>query len=220
MMPELGLVKTTQLAILDLDGTLVDSAPDIRLALNQALISTGKQVSLAQVQTWIGRGSWQLISQVGQALELQASTWEGLHQRYLAFYTASPCQESQLYDGVLAFLTQAKARQWHLACLTNKNYEIAVGVLTHLNIKHYFAEVVGGDTLPQRKPDPAGLYFLMQKLNVNASHTMMIGDSRHDIEAARAAGVYSVAVTYGYNHGEAIAVSQPDLILDSLAEIF
>ena len=222
--PEWFDPQSIRLALIDLDGTLVDSVPDITYALNLALqqIVPAPAVPVLdeQVRQWVGRGAGQLVQCVVQALQLPAEQAGPLHTAFLTGYARFPCQHSRLYPGVLEFLEQSVQHGWQRVCITNKSAAIADSVLSQLRIRHYFTDLIGGDSLPQRKPDPAALLLSMQHAGCVPAQTVMIGDSRHDIEAAQRAGVRSIAVSYGYNHGEPVAASRPDWLLDSLEQIF
>lgn len=206
--------------LFDLDGTLVDSAADIHRSLNLALHDLGLPVVTGQqVRTWVGRGAGRLVHCVIEHLHLAAHWHEPLLKQFMQRYQAEVCVDSELYDGVLAFLDAAKAQGCQLACITNKPYQPARDLLAALDLLPYFSLLLGGDSLDHRKPHPAPILHALQYYRVDAPQALMIGDSRNDVEAAHAAGVACVALTYGYNHGEPITLCQPDLILDSLREL-
>lgn len=206
--------------LFDLDGTLVDSAADIHRSVNLALHDLGLPlVSEPQVRTWVGRGAGRLVHCVIAHLHLADHWHDPLLKQFMQRYQADVCVESEVYDGVLAFLDAAKAHGCQLACITNKPYQPARDLLAALNLLPYFSLLLGGDSLDHRKPHPAPLLHALQYYQVDAEQTLMIGDSRNDVEAAHAAGMACIALTYGYNHGEPIASCQPDLILDSLHEL-
>lgn len=206
--------------LFDLDGTLVDSAADIQRAMNLALHDLGLPlVTGQQVRTWVGRGAGRLVHCVIAHLHLSDDWHEPLLKQFMQRYQTEVCVDSEIYDGVLAFLDAAKTAGCQLACITNKPYQPARDLLAALNLLPYFSLLLGGDSLDHRKPHPAPIWHALQYYHVTAAQTLMIGDSRNDVEAAHAAGVACIALTYGYNHGEPIAACQPDLILDSLREL-
>jgi phosphoglycolate phosphatase len=133
-------------------------------------------------------------------------------------YQNSVCQSSQLYQGVAEFISACQQAQIPLACVTNKPYAPAKDLLAALNILQPFQLLIGGDTLPHKKPHPEPLLHCLRYFGVSAKDTLVLGDSSNDIEAALAAHIPCVAVSYGYNHGEPIEASKPEWIVDSLAE--
>lgn len=188
------------LIAIDLDGTLVDSAPDLTDAVNAALEALGLPVAdEAAVRGWIGDGVDVLLA---RALEVQGGDpSEQLKPALDAFaerYAAHLFDRSRLYDGVPETLQALKARGLRLACVTNKREAFALKVLELAGIRDAFALVVGGDTLPFRKPDPRMLAAAAERLGENRGEATMVGDSHHDIDAARAAGFRFVWASYGY----------------------
>ncbi|HJE71955.1 MAG TPA: HAD-IA family hydrolase, partial [Pseudomonas oryzihabitans] len=137
---------------------------------------------------------------------------------FMALYGGSHAL-TRVYPGVLDSLALLRTLGVRLAVITNKPERFVAPLLADMGLGD-FDWIVGGDTLPQQKPDPAGLLWVMQQAGVAAGQALFIGDSRNDIRAARAAGVRCVALSYGYNHGEPIASEQPDLVVDDLRELF
>ena len=206
----------------DLDGTLVDSAIDIYHAMNAALADIGRPlVTEAQVRTWVGRGAPQLVHCVlkHQQVDVDSSDQHQLERLFLKHYQKNVCIDSQLYDGVLPFIAACQAKKLSLACITNKPYQPAYGLLEALNILSPFQLLPGGDSLTHRKPHPESILHALSYFNLKPHQAVMIGDSRNDVEAAQAAGVQCIALRYGYNHGEPIEDCKPDLVLDSLAQL-
>lgn len=103
-----------------------------------------------------------------------------------------------------------------MALITNKPERFVAPLLDQMKIGRYFRWIIGGDTLPQKKPDPAALFFVMKMANIPASQSLFVGDSRSDVQAAKAAGVQCVALSYGYNHGRPIAEESPAMVIDDL----
>lgn len=210
------------LILLDLDGTLVDSAADIHLCLNQALADLAyPAASERQVREWVGRGAPRLCELALAQLMPQHSHADvsELLNRFMTRYTASVCQVSTVYDGVWPFLDAAQTVGIPLACVTNKPYAPARDLLAALDLLPRFQLLLGGDQLDHRKPHPEMLLHCLQHFSIPAEQALMVGDSRNDVDAARAAGVRSLAVSYGYNHGEDIRLCQPDWLVDSLATV-
>ena len=204
----------------DLDGTLVDSASDILRAVNFALYDIGVDpVTSLQVRLWVGRGASRLIQCVRECRGISSERHDELLTAFLKHYQDEVCVDSTVYPGVRDFLDWCHEQKLHVACITNKPYASTLKLLKALNLLGDFPLILAGDSLEHRKPHPAPLLHALAHFNVKANHAVMIGDSRNDIEAARAAGMPCIAVRYGYNHGEPISYSEPDLVLDSLVEL-
>ena len=204
--------------IFDLDGTLVDSVPELALALNDALLVLGMPVvEEAQVRTWVGNGSLKLIE---RALEfIQANTKQDLlrvHQQFLLSYDRVLGQKTQMYPGVKALLTQLHQQEKTLVLLTNKPIQFVPELLINMGIANLFALVLGGDSLEQKKPHPLPLLHTMETLNVNSAQCLMVGDSRSDIVCAQQAGIDSVALLQGYNQGIDLASLEPTYVFDTI----
>lgn len=213
--------------LLDLDGTLVDSAADIALSLNRALADLGMAaVSEAHVRDWVGRGAARLIEVAlqhvrphhGQDPQKHAVEAQ-LLAAFMARYQDAVCEASTVYPGVTEFLVATRAAGIRLACVTNKPYRPAVALLEALNLLDAFELLLGGDSLAHKKPHPEPLLHCLRHFQVDASQALMVGDSRNDVDAAKAAGIKSLALPYGYNHGEPIADCAPDRLVASLAEL-
>jgi phosphoglycolate phosphatase len=204
----------------DLDGTLVDSAADIHRALNMALTHLGlPRVDDQQVRRWVGRGASRLVHCALQHFSADDDLHAPLLQQFMHDYQHDICVDSTLYDGVIECVNACQAQGLYLACITNKPYAPARDLLAALNILQPFSLLLGGDSLDHRKPHPAPVLHALSHYNLSAQQALMVGDSSNDVEAAHAAGVACVGLTYGYNHGIDIRVSQPDLVLDSLRQL-
>lgn len=193
--------------LFDLDGTLLDTALDIALALRRAFADQGHEApGEAQVRTMIGRGAPMLVQRAlaWRALELQAAQQaallEGFFHHYGRLQELDECA-AQPYPGVREGLAQLAAKGLPMAVVTNKQERFARGLLQRLGLAPCFAHVVGGDTCERRKPDPQPLQWACAQLGVAAAHALMVGDSVNDVQAARAAGMRVVCVPYGYNEG-------------------
>lgn len=221
-MNSLKNVVHKSLVLFDLDGTLVDSARDLYRAMNITLGQLGRPlVTEQQIRLWVGKGAAQLCACVIEYQDqyFDEQQHQQLLEKFLEIYQANVCVDSVIYDGVLPFLDLCQQQEKTLVCVTNKPYQPAVALLEALNILDRFALVLGGDSLAQRKPHPEPLLHAMQQFSQTANNTLMIGDSRNDVEAARAAGIDCIVLSYGYNHGEAIQACQPQLVIDSLQEL-
>jgi phosphoglycolate phosphatase len=214
------------LYLFDLDGTLVDSVPDLAAAVDATLHHYQlPPAGVAAVRDWVGNGSRVLIERA-----LRASLWcgapplsdtviEAAHQRFLQCYQQSFCQHTLVFDGVVDTLKQLRDGGAKMAVVSNKPQQFIPPLLEHLNIASYFDMVVGGDSLPQKKPAPEPLLFCCQQMRIAPVHTLMVGDSQHDIAAAKAAKIKVAAVDYGYNHGVPIATFSPDFVLSHFSQV-
>jgi phosphoglycolate phosphatase len=208
----------------DLDGTLVDSVPDLTAALNVML----QQLNLperqeAQVRTWVGNGMDNLIrraligdmdgSRADPALFARAKPlYKAAYAEHISVYSA-------LYPGAREGLAELHAARVPMACVTNKPAEFARPLLDRLGISEFFATVVGGECTPHPKPAPDALLLCAERLDVSITQGLMVGDSLNDVGAARNAGCPVVCVPYGYNHGYDIRDAQPDAVIDSIADL-
>jgi phosphoglycolate phosphatase len=209
-----------QAAIIDLDGTLVDTLGDFHAALNIMLRALAlPAVEVPVVSGFIGKGSEHLIrstlAHVGASADLYARGWEAYQEAYRGLNG----KWSAVYPGVADGIALLRARGLRLACLTNKPTEFANDLLQAKALAGHFELVFGGDAFERKKPDPLPLLKTCEALGVPPAGTLMIGDSSNDARAARAAGCPVVLVTYGYNHGEPVRGIDADGYLDSLAEL-
>ena len=207
----------------DLDGTLVDSVPDLTAAVNVML----RQLDLpmreeAQVRTWVGNGMDNLIRRA-LANDMAGRTDPELFARARPLYKAAYADHisvySELYPGAHEGLAELRAAGLPLACVTNKAAEFALPLLDRLGIGHFFTTVVGGECIPHPKPAPNALLLCAERLDMAIDHGLMVGDSLNDMDAARNAGCPVVCVPYGYNHGHDIRDAKPDAVIDSIAEL-
>mgnify|MGYP001766015552 CR=1 FL=1 len=209
------------LLLFDLDGTLVDSAPDIALAVDATLAARGwPAAGVERVRGWIGNGSRKLIERaLGYAIgEFDSALHELVHSEFLLHYAQHNGPETRVFPGVREFLQHCQSRGKRMACVTNKPEHLAKQLVAHLGMTDYFAIVVGGDTFPQRKPDPTALLYCCEQLGVPVARTLMIGDSAIDIDSARAAGMAVLCVSYGYNRSGPVADCGPDAVVDNLMD--
>ncbi len=208
-------------AIVDLDGTLVDTVGDFEQALARTLADLGlPAVDRAFITRTVGRGSEHLLKQTlahaGGAPELLARAWE----RYQVHYAAINGAHADVYAGAREGLAAMRARGWKLACVTNKPRAFALDLLRDKGLLDAFEQVFGGDSFERRKPDPLPLLRTCEALGTTPARTLMVGDSRNDCEAARAAGCPVVLVGYGYNHGEPVADARPDRVIERIDALF
>jgi len=207
-------------AIIDLDGTLVDTQGDFVVALNLTLDELGlRRIDAAFVERTVGKGSEHLIrstlAEVGGDAALYDAAWAHYQRHYLRING----EHSRVYDGVLEGLEALAAAGITLACVTNKPGAFALDLLERKNLRHWFAAVHGGDAFARRKPDPMPLVETCRGLGIAPFETLMVGDSSNDVQAARAAGCPVVLVSYGYNHGEPAANAGADAVVDRLDDL-
>lgn len=206
----------------DLDGTLLNTAPQIAQAANAMLAELDLPVlSYGQVKSYIGEGAQMLIQRC-LASALNANPEQALMEKaqplFFAHY-ANNVTESLPFDGVEEGLTALKQRDLKLACVTNKPEKFTRPLLEASGLAPYFEIVVSGDTLAAKKPDPIQIHHICAEFNVMEMEAMLVGDSATDIAAAQAAGCFIVTVPYGYNQGKAIDESQVDAMIQDLTEL-
>lgn len=209
-------------ALIDLDGTMIDTVDDFTAALNAMLARIGAPgTQRDEVMHYVGKGSENLIVQVLKPrlaeAEAQARFDEAL-AIYQAEYATINGRHTRLYPDVEVGLAAMRAAGLALACVTNKPHRFALELLAQYRLDGYFGVVLGGDSLPRKKPDPLPMLSACQRLDVEPALAVAIGDSENDALAGRAAGLATLTVPYGYNHGKAIQTINSDGIVDSLLE--
>ncbi len=202
--------------IFDLDGTLVDTAPDLLLATNHALSLIDRPaMSITQLRGFVGHGSRALIEKgvaaTGDAVDEE--TLRRLNLAFLDYYGDNIARDSVMFQGLTSVLDNAKSRNLKLGVCTNKVERLSLKLLAELGVMPVIDAVVGGDTLPVMKPDPAPYFETARRMNVNPARTIMFGDSETDIRTAQAAGVPVIAVTFGYT-SQPVATFNPTHIID------
>lgn len=209
-----------QAAIIDLDGTLIDTVGDFDVALQRAMADLGcGSPSLDFVLRTIGKGSEHLITRVLAEVGAPSDLFERAYARYQHHYLAVNGQHANIYPGVLEGLQALRAPGLKLACLTNKPGVFAEALLVKKGLADFFEHRFGGDAFARKKPDPLPLLETCKALGTTPARTLMVGDSSNDAAAARAAGCPVVLVDYGYNHGQPVASAEPDAVLSRLDEL-
>ncbi len=206
--------------VFDLDGTLIDSAPDLAGALNDLLIIYERPVvALSEVRTMVGDGAVALIKRgFGQSGGFDSIPMEVLRTRFLEFYAERMTADTRLYPGVAATLDTLAKRDCRIALCTNKPAAMAGAILRHFGIRQRFAALLGGDSLRVRKPDPEHLRTTVRDAEGEMTRAIMVGDSSTDVNTARRAGVPSIAVSYGYSVQPACDLGA-DAVVDHLDQV-
>lgn len=212
-----------QLVLLDVDGTLVDTAPDLAYSVNAMLAElTLPQHEVQAIRRWIGNGIEKLVHRALTGNNDGEANPELFNQAFSLFmdiYAENAARLSVFYPGVETGLDYLKSQDLHLGCVTNKRSRFTELLLKSLNIYDDFDMILCGDSLPKRKPDPMQLLHASEYFSVLPVDSLMIGDSTNDVHAARAAGFQVLCVNYGYNRGVDIRESNPDKVIDSLAQL-
>lgn len=206
----------------DLDGTLTDTAPGLSNAIDLALQAQGLPMAgQARVSTWIGNGADKLVERalIWAGAEPAAALCRATRLLFDRYYADTVEQGSRLFPQVKETLARLAAQGFPMAVVTNKPTPFVAPLLASLQIDAYFSLIIGGDDVAAIKPHPAPIYLVLGKLGLYVNELLFVGDSRNDILAAKAAGCPCVGMTYGYNYGETITVSQPDYVLDRFADL-
>lgn len=212
-----------QAYLFDLDGTLVDTAPDINVALNHSLENFGFQlVSESHTRHWIGYGGRVLIHQALQHQGFNGDLEKQLDimlEPFLDYYSEHHAALSTIYPSVGETLTRLRARGAKLAVVTNKITRLSTQILDSLSLTDYFDLIVCGDTTPTPKPDPAPIHYCLDRFDIAPQDALFVGDSITDVLAARAAGAAIICVRDGYNHGDDVATLDVDGVIDLFTDI-
>jgi len=213
--------RAFDLVMFDLDGTLIETAPEIADATNDTLTQFGlAPVTQQQVNDWIGHGTQTLLvqalaasRQTSQAAVRQAEDFAAISAAFVVHYGQRCGSRSHLYPQVREVLHTLKAQGVKLAVVTNKEDRYTQVVLDAHRLAPLFDRVISGDTLPTKKPDPAGIAACLTQFGVDRARALFVGDSSIDVATARNAGVAVWALPYGYNMGQPIEACQPDRVI-------
>ena len=215
-----------QLLIFDFDGTLIDSVPDLADATNAMLATLGKETyPISTIRNWVGNGSRMLVERalVGkiEVLEGELTKAEADHaeQVFFAIYNNISGSKTVAYPDVDSGLKKLKSAGFTLALVTNKPIRFVPKILQSFGWQDLFSEVLGGDSLAQKKPDPTPLLHVCEALNVASTQAVMIGDSRNDILAGQNANMDTLGLSYGYNYGQDIRELNPTAAFDDFAAL-
>ena len=214
-----------KLLIFDFDGTLIDSVPDLADATNIMLEQLGKpSYPLDTVKEWVGNGARMLVERalsgsVDINEHLSTDEIEAAEQLFFEAYEAHDSNKTTSYPDVDSGLKQLKSAGFTLALVTNKPMRFVPNILDSLGWTPLFDMVLGGDSLPVKKPDPAPLLHVCDILKFEPAQAFMIGDSINDISAGKNAGIDTIGLSYGYNYGKDIRDSEPNQAFDHFAEL-
>jgi len=215
--------KKPEMILIDVDGTLVDSVPDLAFCVDEMM----KQLDMPvhgedKVRNWVGNGVERLTRRalIGQLDgEPDDALFEKAYPIFLDLYAENTSKRSVLYPGVEEGLAYLKAEGYKLGCVTNKASQFTLPLLKDLGVHDNFEIIICGDQLEEKKPHPMPLLHAAEFFGVTPENAMMLGDSISDVKASRAAGFQIVCMSYGYNHGDDIRDANPDEVIDSMAEL-
>jgi phosphoglycolate phosphatase len=216
-------IHKPEMILIDVDGTLVDSVPDLAFCVDSMMAQLGLEPrGEARVRDWVGNGVERLVRRalVGQLKgEPDEADFARAYPVFLDLYAENTSKRSTLYPGVRTGVDSLKAAGYKLGCVTNKAAQFTEPLLKDLGVYDDFSIVISGDTLPKKKPDPAPLLHAAEFFDCEPGNALMIGDSVSDVAAARAAGFQIICMSYGYNHGVDIREAGPDAVVDAMDEI-
>ena len=214
-----------EVILFDLDGTLIDSVPDLASAVNHMLKALQRETfSEDTIRYWVGNGAQMLVK---RALSGQTEIDEALDQNlfekaleiFLTFYGQNLSDHTDTYPNVATTLSALKEKGYRLVIVTNKPFDFVGPILKGLKLDELFDFIVGGDSLDKKKPDPLPLLHACEHMNASVEQCVMVGDSKNDLLAANTCGMQSVGVTYGYNYGEDIGIYNPTCIINDFSEL-
>ena len=217
------MIRKPRMVLIDVDGTLVDSVPDLAWCVDEMMRRMGRPAhGEGRVRDWVGNGVERLVRRalVGQLEgEPPDDDFQRAYPLFLGLYADNTSKRSVLYPGVREGMDYMKGQGYALGCVTNKAAQFTIPLLQDLGLYEEFGIVVAGDTLAVKKPDPGPLLHAAAHFGVAPEESLMLGDSQSDVKAARAAGFQIVCMSYGYNHGEDIRDYAPDAVIDSMTEL-
>lgn len=213
--------------LFDLDGTLIDTAPDLMIALNHSLSTQGfPAVSEALTRHWVGHGAKVLIEQALEhhgvpltADEASQTELDEMLEVFIDFYRTHSADHSQIYPDVEAVLQTLRENGAKLAVVTNKRADLTNPLIENIGLGHFFDLIISGDTAEKPKPSPEPVLLALETLKLQPRDTLFVGDSQTDVLAAKAAGTPVVCVRDGYNHGIDVTTLHPDGVIDGFTEL-
>ncbi len=214
-----------QSIIFDLDGTLIDSVPDLADAINRMLESLGREpFDEATIRGWVGNGAPTLVRRaLSGGTQIDGSIDETLFERaletFLQAYRNTLCSRTTLFPGAEPMLTHLAKTGYRLSIVTNKPEPFVAPILRHLGIEPYFDLILGAESVAYKKPHPTPLLHVCEQFGTGPDRSLMVGDSKNDILAAKAAGMQSVGVAWGYNYDEPVEAYGPDAVIGNFEEL-
>lgn len=212
-----------KLVMIDVDGTLVDSVPDLAYCVDVLMGQLNRaKWGEQKVRHWVGNGVAKLVERaLTGEMEgtVNSADFDKAYKIFLQLYAANISKRSYLYEGVRAGLDYLKSQDFILVCVTNKAAQFTQPLLQDLGIFADFSMIISGDTLPKQKPDPLPLLYAAEHFAIPPQQSLMLGDSISDVKAARGAGFAIICMSYGYNHGVDIAAAKPDAVIDCMTEL-
>ena len=211
--------------LFDLDGTLIDSAPDLASAVNQMLVEIGlSPFEVDTIRYWVGNGAQMLVSRALSGSKevnpsLDQNDIQNALEIFFSYYRQNLAIHTTLYPHVKETLQTLHTRGYRLAIVTNKPYAFVEPILQALEIVTFFEFWIGGDSLEKKKPDPLPLSHTVQMMQTTIEASIMVGDSKNDILSANALSMDSIGLTYGYNYGEKIEYYQPTVVVEDFADL-
>ncbi len=216
--------KDNELIIFDFDGTLINSIPDLSLAINKMLVHYNLlPLTVEQISPFIGNGAKLLVKRslecAMQDKEVAIEILDEAFDIYFSAYQAATCVETYTYPGVVETLEYLQEKGYKMVICTNKPFAFIEPILDKLEIKQFFNSWIGEDSLSEKKPSAAPLFHLANKMKTTIDKCIMVGDSKNDILAAQNSGMESIGVSYGYNYNENIADYKPTIVVDSFSNL-
>ncbi len=216
--------KDKELIIFDFDGTLINSIPDLTLAINKMLSHYNlSPLTIKQVTPFIGNGAKPLVKRALeysiQDKDVSTALLNEAFGIYFSAYKEVTCEETYMYSGVLDTLNYLHKKGYKMVICTNKPFGFVEPILDKLSIKHFFKCWVGEDSLSKKKPNAIPLFHLAKEMNTIIDKSIMVGDSKNDILAAQNANMESIGVSYGYNYNENISDYNPTIVVDSFSDL-
>ena len=218
-------LKNKKLLIFDLDGTLIDSVPDLAQSVNFTLGTLNRDLFDEDIiRKWIGNGAVTLVKRalsggVDIAEDLDNELFQKAIKIFLENYANNLCNTTKMYPNVKSSLEELKGRGYILSIVTNKPYQFIKPILNSLDIEDLFEYYIGADSLDVKKPHPKPLLYICDKFAIDTNSAVMIGDSKNDILAGISANIDTIGVTYGYNYNENISYYNPTIIVDNFEDI-
>ncbi len=219
------MFNNKKLIIFDLDGTLIDSVPDIAKSINLMLQKLNKPTfPVERIRGWVGNGAKMLVKRAILGKDDVSSDFETdlLNNALSIFfeeYEQNVCNKTILYENVKTTLEALQKKGYIMAIATNKPERFIAPILSHLDLSTLFNFTIGGDTLPNKKPHPEPLLYICRQLQIDTIQTVMVGDSKNDILSAQAAQMDSIGVTYGYNYGQSIDIYNPSVSISNFKDL-